>query len=168
VKPLVHVAFALLLAALQAAVLRWMGGGGWPLALLAACIVYLGLHGGNVDGSIAAFGVGYVLDVTAGTPKGLMTFLAVVLFLVVRGVSAAVDLRSQAAFGLLSGAGAFALSFGAMLLVRQTAPEAAPGAALLPRMLLEAFLTGLLAPALLPALRRIDALFHREEPGLLR
>jgi rod shape-determining protein MreD len=35
-------------------------------------------------------------------------------------------------------------------------------------MLLEAVLTGALAPVLAIALRRIDALFHREEPGLLR
>jgi rod shape-determining protein MreD len=169
VKPLAHIAFALLVAALQAALVRWAGGGSWPLALLAACIVYAGLHGGNVDGSISAFGVGYVLDVSLGTPKGLMTFLAVALFLAVRAGSAAVDLRSRAAFGLLSGAGAFVLSLGALVLVRQTAAaESAPGVALLPRMLLEALLTGLLAPALLLPLRRIDALFHREEPGLLR
>jgi rod shape-determining protein MreD len=169
VKPLAHVVFALLLAALQAALLRWAGGGSWPLALLAACIVYSGLHAGNVDGSIASFGVGYVLDVMLGTPKGLMTFLAVVVFLLVRAISAAVDLRSRAAFGLLSGAGAFFLSLGALLLVRQTAAaESGPGVNLLPRMLLEALLTGLLAPALLVPLRRIDALFHREEPGLLR
>jgi rod shape-determining protein MreD len=169
VKPLAHVAFALLVAALQAALLRWLGGGSWSLALVAACVVYAGLHGGNVDGSISAFGVGYVLDVTLGTPKGLMTFLAVVLFLLVRAVSATVDLRSSAAFGLLSGAGAFLLSLGALLLVRQTfPPEAAPGVVLVPRMLLEGLLTGLVAPVLLFPLRRIDALFHREEPGLLR
>jgi cell shape-determining protein MreD len=169
VKPLAHVAFALLLAGLQAAVLRWGGGGALPLALLAACVVYVALHGGNVDGSIAAFGIGYVLDVTSATPKGLMTFLAVALFLAVRAISAAVDLRGRAAFGLLSGVGAFLLSLGALVLLRNAAsPEAAPGAALLPRMLLESLLTGLLAPALLVPLRRIDARFHREEPGLLR
>jgi rod shape-determining protein MreD len=39
---------------------------------------------------------------------------------------------------------------------------------LLPRALLDAVLTGLLAPVVLALLRRLDALFHREEPGLLR
>jgi rod shape-determining protein MreD len=34
--------FALLLAALQAALVRWVGGGSFSLALLAACVVYLG------------------------------------------------------------------------------------------------------------------------------
>jgi hypothetical protein len=48
------------------------------------------------------------------------------------------------------------------------AVEAAPGAVLLPRMLVEAVLTGALAPLVLAGLRRVDALFQREEPGLLR
>jgi hypothetical protein len=169
VKPLVHVLFALALAAVQAAVLRWAGGGWLPLSLLAACVVYQGLHGGNVDGSVAAAGVGYVMDLMAGSPKGLLTFLAVLLFVAVRAVSAAVDVRSRAAFGLLSGGGALFLSLGVLVLTRYTVPsEAAPGAILLPRMLFEGVLTGLLSPPILLALRRVDGLFHREEPGLLR
>jgi hypothetical protein len=169
VKPLAHVLFALLLAAVQAALLRWAGGGWFSLALPVACLVYLGLNGGNVDGSVAAAGIGYVLDLFAGTPKGLLTFMAVLVFLVVRAVSAAVDVRSRSAFALLSGGGAFLLSLGAMILTRSTAAaEAGPGLTLLPRMLGEAALTGVLAPFVLPGLRRLDGLFHREEPGLLR
>lgn len=168
-KPLAHVLFALALAAVQAALLRWVGGGWFSLALPAACLVYLGLHGGNVDGSVAAAGVGYVMDLTTGSPKGLMTFLAVLLFLSVRAVSAAVDVRSRAAFAALSGVGAIFLSLGALVLARYTATvEAAPGATLVPRMLLEGVLTGALSPLVLVGLRRVDALFHREEPGLLR
>jgi hypothetical protein len=169
VKPLAHVAFALALAALQAAVLRWAGGGAFSVALLAACLVYLGLNGGNVDGTVAAAGVGYVMDLMASSPKGLMTFLAVLLFLVVRAVSAAVDVRGRASFALLSGLGAVFLSLGAFLLTRYTAAaEAAPGAILLPRMIAEGFLTGALSPLVLVGLRRVDGMFHREEPGLLR
>jgi len=168
-KPLAHVLFALVLAAVQAAVLRWIGGGWFSLALPAGCVVYLGLHGGNVDGSVAAAGIGYVMDLMAGTPKGLMTSLAVLLFLGTRAVSAAVDVRSRSAFALLSGAGAAFLSIGALILTRYTADaESAPGATLLPRLLGEAVLTGVLSPFVLAGLRRIDGLFHREEPGLLR
>jgi rod shape-determining protein MreD len=168
-KPLAHVLFALAVAALQAALLRWVGGGWFSLALPAACVVYLGLHGGNVDGSVASAGVGYVLDLMAGTPKGLLTFLAVALFLLVRAVSAAVDVRSRAAFALLSATGAAFLSLGALVLTRYTVPsESAPGALLLPRIVGEALLTGALSPLVLAGLRRLDGLFHREEPGLLR
>jgi cell shape-determining protein MreD len=169
VKPVAHVLVALALAAVQAAVLRWVGGGAFPVALLAACIVYLGLHGGNVDGSVGAAGIGYVMDLMAGSPKGLMTFLAVLLFLVTRAVSASVDVRGRAPFALLSGLGAIFVSVGALLLTRATMPaEAAPGALLVPRILLEGFLTGALSPLVFAGLRRVDAMFHREEPGLLR
>jgi len=168
VKPLAHVVFALLLAALQAALLRWLGGGAFSVALLAICVVWAGLHGGNVDGSLAAFGVGYVMDLMAGTPKGLLTFLAVGLFLAVRAVSVAVDLKGRAALALLSGLGALFLSVGALLLLRNTVEaEGAPGGELAGRMIVEALLTAAAAPMVALGLRRLDARFHREESGLL-
>ncbi len=168
-KPLAFVLVAVVLAGLQSAVLRWIGGGALSVCLLASVVVYLGLHAGNVDGSVGAAGVGYVLDLLAGGPKGLMTFLAVAVFVLVRAVAAAVDVRSRGGFALLSGAAALTLSLGSMFLTRYTAPpETAPGATLLLRMVLEAVLTGALAPVVLAGLRRVDALFGREEHGLLR
>ncbi len=167
-KPLAHVVFALLLAGLQAALLRWIGGGAVSVALLACCVVWAGLQAGNVDGAVAAAGIGYLLDLFAATPKGLMTFLAVALVLAVRAVSAAVDVRSRASFALLSGVAAIFLSLGALLLTRYTvAAEAAPGLILVPRMLVEGVLTAVLSPLVGLGLRRVDGLFHREEPGLL-
>jgi hypothetical protein len=169
VKPLAHVVFAIFLAGLQAALLRWAGGGAFSMALLAACVVYLGLHGGDVDGSVGAAGVGYVMDLVLGTPKGLMTFLAVAVFLGARAAGASVDVRGRAGFAALSGLASLALSFGALLLTHYTStPEAAPGATLLPRMLLEAVMTAALSPVVLAGMRKIDGMFHREEPGLLR
>jgi rod shape-determining protein MreD len=168
VKPLAHVAFALLLAALQAALLRWVGGGAFSTSLLAACVVWAGLHGGNVDGSLAAAGIGFVMDLMAGTPKGLMTFLAVALFLAVRAASAAVDMRGRAAFALLSGLGTLFLSVGATILLRNAAgTDEGPGGWLAGRMTVEALLTGAAAPVVALGLRWLDARFHREEPGLL-
>ena len=46
--------------------------------------------------------------------------------------------------------------------------EVAPGIRLVPRMLLEALLTGALSPLVLGGMKRIDGLFRREDPGLLR
>ncbi len=168
-KPLLHILFALLLSAVQAAVLRWVGGGSFSLMLPAACVVYLAIHAANVEGSVGAAGVGYVLDLTAGTTKGLMTFLAVVAFVLVRAVNAAVDVRGRWGFAALSAATTLLLSVGALVLVRMAAPvEVAPGVRLLPRMLLEAVLTGAASPLVLGGMKRIDGLFRREDPGLLR
>jgi rod shape-determining protein MreD len=169
VKPVAHVVFALLLAALQTALLRWVGGGAFSISLLVCCVVWAGLQAGIVDGSVAAAGIGYLMDLLAGTPKGLMTCLCVALFVAVRSVSAAVDLRGRGGFALLSGLGALFLSISATVLLRSTsAPEAAPGWGLAGRMIVEALLTGAAAPVVAMGLRRLDTLFHREEPGLLR
>jgi rod shape-determining protein MreD len=169
VKPLAHVAFALALAALQGAVLRWVGGGAVSLLLPVACVVYLGISGGNVDGSVGAAGVGYVMDLVSGSPKGLMTFLAVLVFVLVRAVNAAVDVRGRAGFAGLTFLAALVTSLGGMVLLRLTAvPEAAPGIGLLPRMLVEALLTAAASPLVFAGMRRLEALFRREEPGLLR
>jgi cell shape-determining protein MreD len=168
-KPVAFVLFAVVLAAIQSAVLRWVGGGAFSVSLLACVVVYLGLHGGNVDGSVGAAGVGYVLDLLCGSPKGLMTFLSVLVFVLVRAVQAAVDVRGRGPFASLSAGAAFGLSLGAMILTRYTtSPEAAPGAALVPRMIVEALLTAALSPLVLAGLKRVDGLFRREEPGLLR
>jgi rod shape-determining protein MreD len=160
---------ALLLAAVQSALLHVLGGGAFSVSLLAACVVYLGLHAGNVEGAVGAAGIGLVQDAMLATPAGLFTSLAVALFLVTRAVAAAVDVRSRPAFAVLSGAGALFLSAGgAMLLHWAVSPEVAPRAAIIPRMLLEAVLTGALSPLVLGGMRAIDRLFTREEAGLLR
>jgi rod shape-determining protein MreD len=169
VKVAVYVLCALLLAAAQAALLHVVGGGAFSLSVLAACIVYLGLHATNVEGALGAAGIGLVQDVMLGTPKGLFTGLAVALFLVSRAVAAAIDVRSRAAFAVLTGAGALFLSLAGFILLRWGVPsEVAPRAAVLPRMLLEAILTGALGPLVLSGMRALDRLFTREEPGLLR
>lgn len=168
-KPVVHILFALALVALQTALLRWIGGGGFSLLLPVACVVYLAIHGGNVEGSVGAAGVGYVLDLSTGTPKGLMTFLAVLVFLMIRAVNAAVDVRGRWGFAVLTAVATLFTSLGSLVLLRlATVPELAPGLRLLPRMVIEALLTGALAPLVLAGMKWIDGLFRREDPGLLR
>lgn len=168
-KPLLHILYALLLAALQAAVLRWVGGGSFSLMLPAACVVYLAVHAGNVDGSVGAAGVGYVLDLSLGTTKGLMAFLGVVAFVLIRAVNAAVDVRGRTGLAALTVGTTLLLSLGALVLVRMVSPpEVEPGLRLVPRMLLEAVLTGALSPVVAEGMKRIDGLFRREDPGLLR
>ncbi len=167
-KPLAHVALALLLATLQAVLARHLGGGAVTACLLAPSLIHLALTAGNVDGAVGAAGVGYVLDLTWGTPKGLMTFLAVAVFLAARLLGAGVDVRGRLGFALLSAAGALGLSIGAVALQRVAAlPEAQPGWGLWLRLLVEALLTGLAAPLVLLALRRLDALLGAEESDLI-
>lgn len=160
---------ALLLAALQAALLRHLGGGAVSVCLLVPLLVHLGLTAATVEGAVAAAGVGYVLDVTAGAPKGLLTGLAVAVFLGARLVAAAVEVRGRVGLALLSAAAALGLSGGAALLLRLTVlPEVRPGWGVLPRMVVEALLTGLVSPLVFQLLRRLDGWLGAEEPDLIR
>src|SRR5919108_1102571 len=104
-RPFSAFVFALVLASVQAALLRWVGGGAVSLALALPVVVYLGLHAGNVDGAVGAAAVGYVIDLMAGGPKGLMTFLAVALFLFSRLAGAALAVQGLARFAGLSWVG---------------------------------------------------------------
>jgi len=167
-RPLAAMGAALLLATLQAALLRHVGGGAFSLCLPAAVVVHLALGAGNVEGAVGAAGVGLVLDLALGTPKGLFTSLAVLVFLVARAVGTAVHVQGRIGYAVLTGAAALALAVGALGLTRLVAlPEAQPGWDLLPRAVLEAALTGLLAPLIQAGLRRLDGLLGDEAPELV-
>jgi hypothetical protein len=168
-RPILAFVVALALCGLQTALLRYLGGGSVPLAMALPVVVYLGLHGGNVDGAVGAAAVGYIVDLMAGGPKGLMTFLAVALFLFSRLAATALSVRGKLGFALLSGIGTFLYGVGAFVLTRIVSPpESAPGWRLLGRMAVEAAVTGMLSPLVLLLMTRIDSLVAREEPGLLR
>lgn len=166
-RPLAFVGAGVLLATIQAVALRRIGGGTIQLQLLVPCIAWLALEADNVEGVVAAAGIGFVLDAFAGTPSGLFTFLAVLVFLLCRAAGMAVDVRGRAGFAILAGAGCLSLSIGAILLQRWAGvAEAAPGSGLAGRLLAEATLTALAAPLVEVGMRRLDGLLGREEPGI--
>jgi hypothetical protein len=168
-KPLAYALFALGLVALQSALLRHLGGGTWSICLIAPVLVHLALSAGNVDGAVGAAGVGYVLDLASGTPKGLMTSLAVAVFVGARLVGAAVHIRGRSGFVALCTAATLGLSAGAIALQRiAAAPEVQPSWDLLPRLLLEAVISGATAPLVQLGLRRLDGWLGEEEPDLIR
>ncbi len=168
-RPIFALALALLLAAFQAALLHHLGGGALPVSLALPVVVYMGLQAGNVEGALAAAAVGYVMDLMAGGPKGLMTGLAVALFLFSRAAAAALSIHGKLGFAILTGVGTLLYGSLALLVQRAVSPaESAPGAALLGRVLVDAIATALVSPLLLVGLRRVEGLFSREDPGLLR
>jgi hypothetical protein len=167
VKPLLHAALALALAALQAALLRHVGGGAFTLFLPVVLLVHLALTADLVDGAVAAAAVGYVLDVASGGTKGLLTSLAVATFLTVRAIRIGVEVRGWAPSAALCGLAAFGLTAGALAISRSAAPpELRPSWELLPRVALAALLTALVSPLLLWGLRQLDAALG-EQPSEL-
>jgi hypothetical protein len=69
VRPVVAFVLALVLSAVQAGLLHFVGGGAAPLTLALPIVVYLGLRAGEVDGAVGAAAV----DETALTVRELRT-----------------------------------------------------------------------------------------------
>jgi rod shape-determining protein MreD len=169
VKPVVYFAVALVLSALQAALLRWLGGGAIPLMIVLPMVLWLGLHASSVEGAVSATAIGYVLDLANGGPKGLMTFLAVALFLFARAAGAAVDIPGRLGFAILTFVGAFLAGCAALALMAMVSPTlAAPEVGLVNRVALEALVTALASPLVFSLMTGVDRLFAREDPTLLR
>jgi len=162
-------ALSVALSAFQAGLLQHLGGGRLPLALPLVLVVRAGLGGPLLEGLAWALSAGFVLDVFAGTPRGLLVFLSVLVLLGSRAARTSLALKGMAGFAALVGAGTALLGLGALLLTRLTAPPgAAPGAALFGRALLEALLNAGAAALLHPALVRLERALRREpEPGIL-
>lgn len=159
---------ALLLVALGASATRQLAGGAVSVALAVPVLVWLGLETPVIEGAIGAVVVGTLLDVSAGGPGGLLTFLSVLAFVGVRAGAGPFDARSPLGFGLLSGALTFAMGFGAILLLRYVTPSAsAPGWHLLLRVLVEAVLTGLAAPPIGWVLDRLLVPANRDHAGVV-
>jgi rod shape-determining protein MreD len=169
VRPVLYFAIALALSAIQAALLRWLGGGAVPIMIVLPMALWLGLHASNVEGAVSAVAIGYVLDLANGGPKGLMTFLAVALFLFARGAGAAVDIPGKFGFAVLTFIGTFIAGCGALGLIDLVSPAvAAPGTPLVSRVALEAVVTSLASPLVYGLMGGVDRLFAREDPTLLR
>jgi len=166
--PLASVA-ALLLVALGASITRQLAGGAVSVALAVPVIVWLGLETPVIEGAVGAAIVGAILDVAAGGPSGLLTFLAVLAFVGVRAGAGPFDARSATGFALLSGTATFAMGLGAVVLLRYVSPAGTePGWGLLGRVTVEALLTAIAAPPIRLALDRVVVPAHRDNPAVLR
>jgi hypothetical protein len=159
---------AALLSGLQSALSLHLGGGRVPLSLPVVLLAWAALEAELLEGCAGALAVGYVMDVFAGTPKGLLTFLAVLAFQASRLARSSLAVHGPVGFAALVGGATSLVGAGAILLTRLTAaPEARPGAGLLWRVLAEAAVGALAALPLHPLLARGQRLLAREpEPGL--
>lgn len=160
---------ATVLSGLQAALSRHLGGGWIPLALPVVLLAWAGLEADLLEGCALALAVGYVMDVFAGAPKGLLTFLAVLAFQGSRLARSSLAVHGPLGFAGLVGGATTVVGAGALLLTRLTAPpEALPAGGLLWRVLLESAVGALAALPLHPLLARGQRLLAREpDPSVL-
>jgi rod shape-determining protein MreD len=164
-KLLITLVLTLFLLALESVVVKYLGLSVARIDVTVAIVAFLALKAGLLEGAVAAYAVGYLLDLMTGQPTGLYTLLALVTFLVGRMAASLVDVRSGfsfAGFAMAADVAHGLLAWGISGVSGRQLHLA--GLAGLP---LEVVLTGLAALLLYPLLRRFGLGAERREPGLL-
>lgn len=167
-KLLALLTLALLLLALETALLRPLGLSVARADVGVAVVLYLALRSPTLEGLFGAAVVGYFVDVLSGQPSGLYVFAAVLTFLLARLVAPFVEAKRALAFAaVVAPVDAFHnLTVWGLSLV-----GTAPGAnrpAMLGAIPATAGLTALAALAAWPLFRKVGGLFEKPDTGLLR
>lgn len=164
-KFLAFSALALLLLSVESVLVKFLGLEVTRIDVGLAIVVYVALRATTLEGAFSAFAVGYLLDVFTGRPTGLYPFLAMLVFLLVRGAGQLIDGRSRGGYGLMVAAATFGhallAGFFTWLTSRQEGGVSWSG---LPLQVILATAAGLV---LFPLLKRIESGEH-PEPGVLR
>jgi rod shape-determining protein MreD len=163
-KFLVTVGLALLLLTLEAVVVQRAGLVLSRIDVTVVLLSFLALRASLLEGACSAFAVGYLLDLMSGQPTGLFTFLGVFIFLAGRLVYSLVDVRGTAAFVLFTMGADVAHSLLAAFFGWLTVKDGS-ATAVLPGLPLQVALTGAVAIALYPLLRRLEARQERTQAG---
>jgi hypothetical protein len=165
-KLLLTLVLTLMFLALESVAVKYVGLGVARIDVTVAIVAFLALRAGLLEGAVASYAVGYLLDLMTGRPTGLYTLLAVVTFLLGRVAAGLVDVRSRKSFALFAMAadavhGVLAWGIGSVSGNQQIVLSGLSG---LP---LEVLLTGLAALLLYPLLKRFGLGAERRDPGLL-
>jgi rod shape-determining protein MreD len=163
-KGLVLVLFGLLLLTLESSLVKGLGLTHLRVDVTVILVMFMAVRANTLEGAIAAYGLGFLLDLWSGIPTGLYTFLAVLTFLGGRMVASMVDARSALSFALFT----MAADAGHMvmaLLLNWMRAGVLGSFTVLP---LQALVTGISALLLFPLLRKMDPGTERPQIGMLR
>jgi rod shape-determining protein MreD len=137
---------------------RWAHVSGLTPSLLLPLVVFMGVHEYSMArGAALAFTLGYLLDVFAGAPVGLFTFITVATFVVAR--AAGVRLAAQTLITKFGLAFVFALVQGILIIVLTAifGNDPARPRALVGLVAPHAVMTAVVSPLIFAAAERIHA-----------
>ncbi|MEW5738307.1 MAG: hypothetical protein AB1938_05240 [Myxococcota bacterium] len=157
---------ALLLLSVESVLVKFLGLEVARIDVGLALVVWVALRATTVEGAFSAFAVGYLLDVFTGRPTGLYPFLAVLIFLLVRGAGQLVDGRSRPGYALFVAAATFGHALLALFFGWLTSRGGGAGSSL-SGVPLQVILSTVAGAVLFPLLVRIEPGDH-PEPGVLR
>jgi rod shape-determining protein MreD len=158
---------ALLLLTVESVVVRYLGFSMSHIDVTVAIVAFLALRAGTLEGSIAAFSIGYLLDLLSGRPTGLFTFLSVFTFLLGRLAASLVDVRTARGFALFAMGADLGHALTAIFFSWLTS-RASMSASPFSSLPLTVLLTGVAALFLYPLLRKMDPGSERPRIGALR
>jgi hypothetical protein len=165
VRLLVTLLLTLFFLAMESVVVKYLGLSVARIDVTVAIVAFLSLRAGLLEGAVASYAIGYLLDLMTGRPTGLYTLLAVVTFLLGRVAASLVDVRSGIAFALFAMAADAVHGFLAWAVTGISSKQIVlSGLSGLP---LEVVLTGVAALLLHPLLKRLGVGRERRQPGLL-
>lgn len=97
-KALTCAAIAAILLAIEAVVVRYLGLSISRIDVTLTIVAALAMRAAVVEGAFSSFCVGYLLDLMSGRPTGLYTFLAVLMFLLLRLADTFIEVRRAGGF----------------------------------------------------------------------
>jgi rod shape-determining protein MreD len=119
-------------------------------------VFYLAYRKTGMEGALYGFVLGYVDDAFSGAIIGSSSFSLVVVFLIVHIASRRVRFTTPD----MKAGGAAALALTKEMLTYSVLRSAGFGIGVLPGIFLDALITGIFAPAIIPALHRISSLIN--------
>jgi rod shape-determining protein MreD len=169
VKALTCAAMAALLLALEAVVVRYLGLSISRIDVTLVIVAALAMRAAMVEGAFAAFTVGYLLDLMSGRPTGLYTFLAVLMFLLLRLADTFIEVRRAGGFALFAAGGEAVHQLLAAFFTWMTSKAEHVFSASLRGLPTSVLLTGLAALLLFPLLMKFIPQTETQKPmSLLR
>ncbi len=161
------VALCLLLLPIEAALLPFLGVSALRADLALCAVLWLAVGpAGAVEGAVGAYACGTIADLLYAVQPGLFAFLALLVYVLVRIGSGALDVRGPASFAALCGLAALVqagFAYGLLWLLGQRWPADA-----FPAVLGGAALTAIFGAPAYVALSWTTRVLEREDPSLLR
>jgi rod shape-determining protein MreD len=166
-KLLTTVVLAIVLLTIESVLVKYLGFTVARIDVTVVLIAFLSWRASLLEGAIAAFSVGYLLDLMSGQPTGLYTFLGVFLFLMGRASESYVAVRSAGGFVLFVMAMDTAHGILSRFFAWMVSKDAPVFSSQLGSLLGQVVVTGIAALILYPLLRRLQSETDRPRAGLL-
>lgn len=167
-KFLLSAILAAVLITVESVVVKYLGLSVVRIDVTVALIAFLALRASVIEGALASFTAGYLLDMMSGRPTGLFTFLGVLTFLLTRLADSFVEVRSPLGFAVLAMGADVGHGLLAACLSWLISKDGRVFSASLEGLHWSVLWTGVAALLLFPLLNRLLKGETRPEPGLLR